>query len=164
MNREAVGTFRRLLESLHPYPRMQFLLFAKNWGALEEELLRYCEAEDHSILLYRLEGLPAEDLPESERIRQRPYRIDQPRYNLQGKLYNHAFVTALPPEAPADFARKVYTGIVNAGGLYLLLERKDLEAWEAALTEANYVATSTIDLSGDLLLLHGRKMHGWGGS
>ena len=156
-------TFRQLLDSLQPYPQMHFLLFADEWGAMEETLLAFCEEKDHSILLYRLPGLEEAELPTSGRIRQRPFRIEQPRYNLQGKLYNHAFVTGKIPGDSRTFARRVYTGIANAGGLYLLLDEEESAAWEAILLESNYVASSTIPLDKGDVLLYARKMHGWGG-
>jgi len=156
-------TFREVLNSLQPYPQMHFLLFSEKWGSIEETLLEFCEEADHSILLYRLEGLTEEMVPTSGRIRQRPYRIDQPRYNLQGKLYNHAFVMGTIPDRPEAFARKVYTGIANAGGLYLLMGKEEAGAWEEVLMRSNYVALSQIALDDEELLLYARKMHGWGG-
>ncbi|WP_457607313.1 hypothetical protein [Nitratifractor sp.] len=158
------NVFREILDSLQPYPQMQFLLFTEAWGELERTLLEFCEEREHSILLYMLEGFPEEKLPEGAPVRRRPYRREQPRYNLQGKLYNHAFVTGPIPDAPEEFARKVYTGIANAGGLYLLLrEEGEIRRWEEALVASNYVATSTIDLGKGERFLNGRKMHGWGG-
>ncbi len=157
-------TLRQILESLQAYPQMHFLLFAKEWGERERTLLEFCKERDHSILLYRLPGLEEDALPPSPRIRHRAYRREQARYNLQGKLYNHAFVTAPPPESAEEFARKVYTGIANAGGLYLFLEREAVEAWRERLQESNYVALNTIDLDeGNEVVLFARKMHGWGG-
>ena len=163
MRKRRTETFRLILESLQPYPKMQFLLFSGNWGEMEAELLEFCEREDHSLMLYRLEGLDEMSLPETPRIRQRPYRREQQRYNLQGKLYNHAFVLGTIPEPPAEFARKVYTGIANAGGLYLLMKNGEAAEWEALLMESNYVALNTIELDEEFLLLYARKMHGWGG-
>ena len=157
-------TVWQILESLQPYPQMHFLLFAKEWGEREETLLKFCEERDHSILLYQFPDLREAELPSSPRIRQRPYRREQARYNLQGRLYNHAFVTAEPPEPAAQFARKVYTGIANAGGLYLFLKKKKVDAWKNLLQESNYVALSTIDLADtETIVLYARKMHGWGG-
>jgi hypothetical protein len=156
-------TFSRLLQSLQPYPRMQFLLFAGEWGEREKRLLEFCEREDHTLLLYRLPGFEADEAPPSPRIRQRPWKASQERYNLQGKLYNHAFVMSKPPEAPEEFLRKVYTGIANAGGIYLFLPREEAGTWETALQNDNYVAIAPIDRTEDTLLLGARKMHGWGG-
>lgn len=163
MQKQPTQTFRMLLESLQPYPRMQFLLFAREWGEMEATLLEFCEEEDHSLMLYRLEGLDEGALPETPRIRQRPYRREQPRYNLQGKLYNHAFVLGEVPEAPGEFAKKVYTGIANAGGLYLQLSPSEAQRWEPILEASNYVALSRIDLDQERTMLYARKMHGWGG-
>jgi len=163
MSRSSAAILRQVLESLQPYPQMQFLLFAREWGPLEEELLAFCREEDHSLLLYGLgelsEAAPVKDL----RLRHRPYRIEQPRYNLQGKLYNHAFVTAAIPDNAEAFARKLYTGIANAGGLYLQTDAAELPLWQSVLEQTNYVAASSIPLDGEDLLLYARKMHGWGG-
>ena len=163
MPQRRTETFRKILESLQPYPRMQFLLFAREWGEMEKELLEFCEREDHSLMLYRLEGLEESALPESSRIRQRPYRPEQQRYNLQGKLYNHAFVLGEIPEPAEEFARKVYTGIANAGGLYLQLSVAEATRWQPILEASNYVATNRIDLDEATTMLYARKMHGWGG-
>jgi len=165
MERAAI-TFEKLLESLQPYPQMQLLLFSERWGPLEETLLDYAERNDHEILLYMIEAFPEDALPDSARLNGRPYRREQPRYNLQGKLYNHAFVFGEIPDEPEDFARKVYTGVANAGGLYLLMDTEEpakKQHWETSLIESNYVATSTIALDKKRLLLYARKMHGWGG-
>ncbi|WP_456393224.1 hypothetical protein [Nitratifractor sp.] len=163
----AATTFEKLLESLQPYPQMQFLLFSEQWGPLEEVLLDYAERNDHEILLYMIGAFSQDALPDSTHLNRRPYRSEQPRYNLQGKLYNHAFVLGEIPDEPEAFARKVYTGIANAGGLYLLMDRAKatdkLGDWETSLAESNYVASSTITLDDKRLLLYGRKMHGWGG-
>ena len=156
-------TFGKLLESLQPYPQMQFLLFSGEWGAPERRLLEFCEARDHRLMLYRLPGGPEAPPPENERIRLRPWRREQSRYNLQGRLYNHAFVTALPPEEPETFAAKVYTGIANAGGLYLFVPLPETRKWEEVLSQSNYVAISRIEEREGLCLLAARKMHGWGG-
>jgi len=163
MSRRSAAILREVLESLQPYPQMQFLLFAQEWGTLEEELLAFCREEDHSLLLYGLEELSEAAPVEDPRLRHRPYRIEQPRYNLQGKLYNHAFVTAAIPDEPEAFARKLYTGIANAGGLYLRTEPTNLPLWQSVLERANYVAASSIALGEGDLLLYARKMHGWGG-
>ena len=163
MSRTSAATLREVLESLQPYPQMQFLLFARRWGPMEEELLAFCQEQDHTLLLYGLGELSEEAPVEDPRLRHRPYRIEQPRYNLQGKLYNHAFVTTAIPDEAEAFARKLYTGIANAGGLYLRTDSESLPRWRAALEEANYVACSSIPLTGEGLLLHARKMHGWGG-
>ena len=166
MSDQAAGTLKILLDSLQPYPNMLLLLFAEEWGPLEATLLEYAETNGHTILLYSLaEGLP-ERLPDSPRLRHRPYRIEQPRYNLQGRLYNHAFVFGGIPDTPEAFAKKVYTGIANAGGLYLLMDRADPQEsadWEATLLASNYVAVNTIELDEKRALLFARKMHGWGG-
>ncbi|ADV45293.1 hypothetical protein [Nitratifractor salsuginis] len=162
MASDEIETFRRLLESLQPYPQMQFLLFAEKWGAPEEELLDFCRQEGHSIQLYALGDL-AQRAPEAPEIRLRPYRVDQPRYNLQGRLYNHAFITAIPPEEPIAFARKVYTGLVNAGSFYLFCSPAEAPGWQEALEAANYVAGSLIELSPQRCIVSARKMHGWGG-
>ena len=162
----AATTFEKLLKSLQPYPQMQFLLFSERWGPLEEVLLEYAERNDHGILLYTIEAFPEDALPDSARLSRRFYRKEQPRYNLQGRLYNHAFVFAEIPDAPETFARKVYTGIANAGGLYLLMNTEEpakKQHWETSLIESNYVATSTLALDKKRLLLYARKMHGWGG-
>jgi len=159
---DATATFRRLLESLQPYPQMQFLLFAEEWGALEEELLDFCRREDHSIQLYALGDLAERAPQDAERLRIRPYRVEQPRYNLQGRLYNHAFVTATPPDDRESFARKVYTGLVNAGGFYLLSTPVEAFKWQEALEAANYLAGSTIALDAEHCIVSARKMHGWG--
>ncbi len=163
MSRTSAAILREVLESLQPYPQMQFLLFAQEWGPMEEEMLAFCREQDHTLLLYGLGELSGAAPLEDPRLRHRPYRIEQPRYNLQGKLYNHAFVTAAIPDEAEAFARKLYTGIVNAGGLYLRTDPANLPRWQAALEGANYVAASSIPLSEKSLLLYARKMHGWGG-
>jgi hypothetical protein len=165
MPSSAAETFAKVLESLQPYPNMQFLLFTPRWGPLEATLLEYVERGEHSLLVYTMNESLERELPVSPRLRHHPYRVEQPRYNLRGRLYNHAFVLGLPGDEPESFARKVYTGIANAGGLYLLFEREDsaLEDWEAALLRGNYVASSHIDLDEHSRMLVARKMHGWGG-
>jgi len=166
MNTQAAETLKTLLESLQPYPNMLLLLFSAEWGPLETTLLRYAESDGHTILLYTLEKGIREHLPDSPRLRSRPYRIEQPRYNLQGRLYNHAFVFGRIPDTPRAFAQKVYTGIANAGGLYLLMGPAALQRpadWEATLLASNYVATNLIELDAEQQLLFARKMHGWGG-
>jgi hypothetical protein len=163
MDQPLTETFGRLLESLQPYPQMQFLLFSSRWGEREEALLRFCERNGHTIMLYRLPGPEEPEIPPSDRIRQRPWKRSQERYNLQGKLYNHAFVISTPPEPPEKFLRKVYTGIANAGGIYLFLPREEADTWERALENDNYVAIAPIERTGETLLLGARKMHGWGG-
>ncbi len=163
MSRTSAAILREVLESLQPYPQMQFLLFAQEWGPMEEEMLAFCREQDHTLLLYGLGELSGAAPLEDPQLRHRPYRIEQPRYNLQGKLYSHAFVTAAIPDEAEAFARKLYTGIVNAGGLYLRTDPANLPRWQAALEGANYVAASSISLSGESLLLYARKMHGWGG-
>ena len=162
MSHTSAEILREVLESLQPYPQMQFLLFADRWGALEEELLEFCRQKDHSLLLYGLGELSEEAPLEDQRLRHRPYRIEQPRYNLQGRLYNHALVTAKIPDEPEAFARKLYTGIANAGGLYLRTDSEAVSRWQAVLERANYVAASTIPLEKGKELLYARKMHGWG--
>ena len=162
MNRISAAILREVLESLQPYPQMQFLLFAQQWGPLEEELLEFCRRRDHSVQLYGV-GAMSEAAPiEDPRLRHRPYRVEQPRYNLQGRLYNHAFVTAAIPDEPEAFLRKLYTGIANAGGVYLQTDNENLPRWQTMLEDANYVAASTIALTEGDLLLYARKMHGWG--
>jgi len=163
MSRSSAAILRQVLESLQPYPQMQFLLFTREWGPLEEELLAFCRREDHSLLLYGLGELSEAAPVKDPRLRHRPYRTRQPRYNLQGKLYNHAFVTAAIPDDAEAFARKLYTGIANAGGLYLRTDTDGLSLWKSVLERANYVAASSIPLEGEELLLYARKMHGWGG-
>jgi len=166
MANAAAETLNELLYSLPPYPDMLLLLFSAKWGILEETLLHYAEENGHTILLYTLSETLSARLPRSEHLKRRPYRIGQPRYNLQGRLYNHAFVFGTIPDTPEAFAKKVYTGIANAGGLYLLLERNDpgkAARWEETLQASNYVASSTIELDEKRLLLYARKMHGWGG-
>jgi hypothetical protein len=156
-------TLGRLLDSFQPYPAMQFLLFAESWGALERTLLEYAEREGHTILLYTLREEMEKELPDSEALRHRPYRLEQPRYNLRGRLYNHAFVFGAIPDTPDDFARKVYTGIANAGELFLRLPLEEVPEWERCLEAGNYVALSRIEEREGFCLLAARKMHGWGG-
>ncbi len=162
MSQTSAEILRKVLESLQPYPQMQFLLFADRWGPLEEELLEFCRQKDHSLQLYGVGTLSEAAPPEDPRLRYRPYRIEQLRYNLQGRLYNHAFVTAEIPDNPEAFARKLYTGIANAGGLYLRTNPEGLPHWQTVLESANYVAASSIPLTEGHLLLYARKMHGWG--
>jgi hypothetical protein len=166
MENKAAKTLEVLLESLQPYPDMMLLLFASEWGILEATLLAYARRHGHTLLLYTLrEGMESE-LPDSEALRHRPYRIEQPRYNLRGRLYNHAFVFGKIPDTPEAFSRKVYTGIANAGGLYLLIDPREpstLQNWESILLASNYVAANAIDLDEERSLLFARKMHGWGG-
>ncbi len=154
--------FRRLLESLQPYPDMRFLLFAKRWGELEEELLQFCKDQNHSIQCYEMGEFLA---PSHDRalFRSRAYRIEQSRYNLQGRLYNHAFVTAIPADEPLSFAKKLYSGLVNAGSLYLFCSKEEALSWQEALEAANYVASSLIELNSWRCIVSARKMHGWGG-
>jgi hypothetical protein len=156
-------TLERLLDSLQPYPAMQFLLFAEGWGPLERTLLEYAEREGHTILLYTLRDELADALPDSDALRHRPYRLEQPRYNLRGRLYNHAFVFGTIPDTPESFARKVYTGIANAGELFLRLPLGEVPEWERCLEAGNYVALSRIEVREGICLLAARKMHGWGG-
>ena len=162
MSLSSTHTFRQLLESLQPYPQMQFLLFAQKWGELEEELLDFASKEDHTILLYGLGEIEKEYPIKNSKLRYRPYRIEQPRYNLQGRLYNHAFITASIPDNPEAFATKLYSGIANGGGVYLLSNPKETPLWQSIFENSNYVATSTIELSNTKQLLYARKMHGWG--
>jgi hypothetical protein len=162
MASDEIETFRRLLESLQPYPQMQFLLFAEQWGAPEKELLDFCRQEGHGIQLYAMGDLTAKAPDDPETLRMRPYRTEQPRYNLQGRLYNHAFITAIPPDAPTAFAQKVYTGLANAGNFYLLCTPAEAPRWHEALEAANYVAGSLIELGPRHCIVSARKMHGWG--
>jgi len=158
------GTFAALLDSLPPYPQMRLLLFCRGWGEEEEELLRFAREGGHSVLLYRMgeEG----PIPEDPLLSVKPYREEQPRYNLRGRLYNHAFVLSEPPEEPREFLPKLHTGIANAGGVYIGLPADDperLREWERALEESYYVAAHPIEIDRERLILGARKMHGWGG-
>jgi len=166
MAEEAAKTLEKVLDSLQPYPEMQLLLFSGRWGPLETTLLRFAEREGHTILLYTLSEELVTRLPDSTQLKHRSYRIEQPRYNLRGRLYNHAFVFDTVPDTPESFARKIYTGIANAGGLYLLLKGEEAEnaaRWERVLLGSNYVAANPIGLDDRQILLSARKMHGWGG-
>jgi len=162
----ASETFRKLLASLQPYPNMRFLLFAEKWGVPEKVLARYCSEGGHELLLYRLgDSFGEEGIPSLSFLKHRPYRTAQQRYNLQGRLYDHLFVTGELPD-PEPFAAKVYSAIANAGRLYILSDntrsRQNL-LWEQWLEKANYVSCNLIDLDGKRLFISAKKMHGWGG-
>ncbi len=154
--------FKEVLQSLQPYPQMQFLLFANRWGDFEQELLDFCLREEHSILLYALGDFNQESIKESSYLKYRPYRKEQSRYNLQGKLYNHAFITADIPDNKEAFTTKIYTGVANAGGVYILSNYQESQKWQKAFEQSNYLANSTIELNRDNILVYARKMHGWG--
>ena len=154
-------TFKEILNSLQPYPQMQFLLFSDSWGKFEDTLLEFSKSNNHSILLYKMGSLE-DNTPNSPLLKKRLYKPTQERYNLQGKLYNHAFVMALPDDF-SKFAKRVYTGVANGGGLYLITPKTEVVTLEQILLNSNYVAINPISLDEDRVILYARKMHGWGG-
>jgi hypothetical protein len=157
-------TLQKLLASFQPYPNMRFMLFARKWSHMEQTISDFCENNGHGLFLYRFPGLDEEDVPKKDFLGHKPYRIDQRRYDMQGKFYEYIFVNGKLPD-PKLFLRKIYPAIANAGRLYIMTETTsstELDLWEQLLCEANYVSTSMIELSETTHFVSAKKMHGWG--
>ena len=152
----------QLLDSLQPYPNMRFLLFTDRLEGLERVLFEYCENEGHEVQIY---DMSSESLDiKRDNIRIRPFKSAQPRYNLQGRLYDYCFVHK-KPENLDSFLSRVYGAIANAGRIYIVMNsnnKDELYSLQSLLEEKNFVSISQIELDEYELYLSAKKMHGWG--
>jgi hypothetical protein len=163
--KEEAGIVHQLLNSLQPYPAMRFMLFAGKWGDIESVISDFCAENGHDLLVYTLKKDLEHAIVGGTHLRIKPYRREQKRYNLQGRVYDYVFVTDEIPDTE-DFGNKIYSAIANAGRLYLLLEKNrkaDYFEWEQRLDKNNYVSINPIELSDSCLFVSAKKMHGWGG-
>jgi len=92
------------------------------------------------------------------------FNLNRPKYMIQGKIYDFAFVTANIEDIDT-FLQKIHPIIKNAGNIIFLIPKDIKTDIYVELLEKNYfVATSIMD---DLLenenIIISRKMHGWGG-
>lgn len=137
---------------------MRFLLFASGWGEEERALYGFCREGGYELHLYMVGDEP---IPVPEGVRTRPYRSDQRRYDLGGRLFDHVFVTAPLPD-PLRWLERVHSAVMNGGRVFVAhFGSLDPEAWERAMEERDFVAVHPIESEG-LRMVSGKKMHGWG--
>ena len=156
------NTLIELLKSLQPYPSMRFLLFCNSLSNLENRLIDYCDSRDYEVQIYDMSGKGLE--VDKEFVKVREFKATQPRYNLQGKLYDYCFIHSLPPNIE-EFLKRIYSAIANAGRIYIELDIKDKESIysiSSMLQESNFVSISKIELDENRVYISGKKMHGWG--
>ncbi len=159
--------FDRLVSIIPPYPGVAIFHMADEGEALPQMLDAYARDRDYIYHLVSTNTDFAEKMQQEgvEKVRKITYQ--QQRYNQHSRIYDYIYIEIDPLalENPQLFMKKIYAISKNAAKILFFVpkERGGLDALEALLEKANFVAINPIDdMFEGVYVLSAQKMHGWG--
>jgi hypothetical protein len=163
MENEKSEGLQKLLASLQPYPNMRFLLFCEEWGAKERTIGDFCLRSGHELQVYTL----SREIPQDgygKHIRVSGFRSDRRRYDIQGRLYEYAFIECDMDDMEV-LLEKLYPAMANAGIVYIdtaYLDKEKIPKLKDMSERCNYIGGDFMDPGTGSDYFYCRKMHGWG--
>jgi len=162
----------QLLAVISPAPALRIAHFSDGGEKMIEILEAYCTKDEYEYQINCIEHdffeTVKEKYSQNSMVKPINFKLDRPRYMMQGKLYEYLFVSAhIKAEIRSDFLKKTHSIIKNAGLIFIFLPKEqssERDTWLSLLEEHYYVASNTIDdLFENYDVIISKKMHGWGG-
>ncbi len=142
-------------------PNIRIAYFFKENFHLAKELEVFCKEKGFEFFFFVQEKkLETKYQNEFQHIKYFP--LTRPSFMLRGLFYDYVIID-FEIDKLQEFAKKIYKAIKNAG-LIIFLTKNDkllLDNYYQILEEANYVASSVIEMNQNQALFISKKMHGW---
>jgi len=159
-----IEELKKLMVIIKEAPSIRIGHFSDNGLELANILETFCKEKEYEYILYAIDKDYADNV-EKYIKNTKFFKLDRPKYMLNGKFFDYVFVTA-NIEDKESFVKKVHPVIKNAGEIIIFVKNRDyinIDNWKRLLEENYYVATNLIEIDSNYSVIVSKKMHGWGG-